>query len=129
MELNRELQFINKEKFINKEIDINEPEIEQVFNDVLQLCSRSETKLDLHPNKDKDLCLAMLLEQARVKYGEQICNSLQQEYERTQPQLSFLFAQLTNAVLQSVFRQGRCHGQAAYALFELFKAGKFNATL
>jgi len=108
---------------------VNHQKVEQVFKQVQENCNRSETKQDLHEDDSKDLYLAGLLEQVRIKYGDDICVTFQLEYEKTNGVLSYLFARVTSAVLQSTFRQGRCGGQADYCLFELFKADIFSATL
>lgn len=103
--------------------------IKQVFDQVVTHCSRSSTKENLHSIKKVEQFLATELERVTVEYGETIASDFQKEHAEQNPNLSFLFAQVNNAVLERTFHEGRCHLQAAYSLLELCKQGIFNASL
>lgn len=108
---------------------INYPDVKNIFNTIVNECPRSATKRNLHPDSGKDQLLAQQLEQVINKYGQEIASQFQSVYEKQNPALSFLFAQVTNAVLEKTFHEGRCHLQAAYSLIELCKKNVFNASL
>lgn len=103
--------------------------VEETFNAVKKECTRSITKKDLHSDRHKEEALAKYLSRTFERYGENIAEKFQNLHQKQNPALSFLFAQLTNAIVEKTFHQGGCHAQAAYALIELAKKGIFNACL
>jgi hypothetical protein len=109
--------------------DIGIPVVEKTFSQVLSVCKRSSTKNDLHPDPAKEKILYSLLQKVYEIYGTDIADSFQAEYENTDPGLSYLFAHLTNAVLEKAFHDGSCHSQSSYAMFELSKEGIFNVSM
>lgn len=115
------------QKLIQTEnIDIN---VKKIFDKVIAECKRASTKMNLHQEKQKDELLAAQLEKVITIYGEAIASQFQSKYEKQNKGLSFLFAQVTNAVLERTFHEGRCHLQAAYSMFELYKSGIYNVSL
>jgi hypothetical protein len=103
--------------------------IMDIFNATVKECYRSFTKKDLHSDAFKEEVLAAQLEKARIKFGAAIADLFQIEYEAKNPTLSFLFAQVTNAIIEKTFHHGACHGQAAYSLIEFCKKSIFNVSL
>ncbi len=108
---------------------INIPVVEQVFQKVRTECTRSTTKGDLHSDADKEEILGLSVITAVKKYGENIADAFQSEFGKTDEKLSYLFAQLTNAIIEKTFRDGSCHAQASYSLFELAKKSVFDVSL
>lgn len=100
-----------------------------VFEEAVKSCPRSSTKKNLHSDPTKEETLARLLNNVRTIFGTQIASQFQAEYESKNKGLSFLFAQITNAVVERAFHEGSCHAQAAYSLIELAKNNILNASL
>jgi len=103
--------------------------LQTVFDQVVKDCSRSSTKKDLHDDANKEHSLAVMLQNVTKIFGLNVTAQFQQIHERQQPQLSYVFAQVSNAVLERAFHDGRCHSQAAYAMLELAKQKIFDACL
>jgi hypothetical protein len=103
--------------------------IETIFRSVVNDCKRSFTKKNLHTDPVKEVVLAAKLEKTFSTYGEAIAGQFQTIYEGQNPALSFLFAQVSNAMIEKTFHHGACYPQAAYALIELIKTGIFNVSL
>ncbi|MBA3537975.1 MAG: hypothetical protein H0T84_15450 [Tatlockia sp.] len=103
--------------------------ITNTFNTVVKECTRSLTKKNLHINPLKEEKLAVALNKTFKKFGEAVAVQIQSSYEKKNPALSFLFAQISNAVFEKTFYYGSYHSQAAYSLIELSKLGIFNASL
>lgn len=100
-----------------------------IFNAVVKECHRSYTKHNLHVDPAKEALLATQLEITRVKYAATFSDQFQKVHEKQNPGLSFLFAQVINAIFEKTFHEGQCHAQAAYTLIELCKKNIFNASL
>jgi hypothetical protein len=103
--------------------------INNTFDAVRNECTRSTTHRNLHPVKENEEVLARLLKKASNDYSENIASQFQNSHEKINPSLSFLFAQVSNAVFEKSFHNGSCHAQAAYSLIELAKKEIFNASL
>ncbi|MBA2367731.1 MAG: hypothetical protein H0V82_01750 [Candidatus Protochlamydia sp.] len=103
--------------------------IMEIFNATLKECHRSFTKKDLHIDSLKEEFLAVQLEKTRVRFGAAISEQFQKDNENKNAGLSFLFAQVTNAIIEKTFHQGSCHSQAAYSLIEFCKKSIFNVSL
>ena len=103
--------------------------IKDTFDAARNECTRSITHRSLHPVKENEEVLARLLNKVFKDYGENIAKQIQDIYEERNPSLSFLFAQVSNAVFEKTFHHGSCHSQAAYSLIELSKKRIFNASL
>src|SRR5476651_2252643 len=95
--------------------------VRNIFDTVVKECTRSLTKKNLHRDPVKEEVLAKQLDKTFSKYGEMIAGQFQADYEKQNPALSFLFAQVSNAVIEKTFHHGSCHAQAAYSLIELSK--------
>jgi hypothetical protein len=108
---------------------MNDQRIKDIFETTVKECKRSFTKQDLHSNPHKEDLLARKLDEAREKYGATIADQVQKIYEKQNPALSFLFAQVTNAIIEKTFHGGSCHAQAAYSLIECCKKGIYNVSL
>jgi hypothetical protein len=103
--------------------------LRKIFDDIVKACTRSSTKMDLHPDKHKENVLALLLKYAIDKFGQAVASNFQRIHEKTNPGLSYTFAQVSNAVVERTFHGGSCHAQAAYSLVEFAKNNIFNASL
>ncbi len=105
------------------------PALRKIFDEIVKACSRSTTKKNLHSDPKKEEALAWLLNNIRTIFGSNLATKFQGEYEAKNPALSFLYAQITNAVIERAFHEGSCHAQAAYSLIELAKNRIFKASL
>ena len=65
--------------------------------------------------------LVEALKKNNTTYGINITSQFQREYEAKKPALSFLFAQVSNFILEKSFHDGACQLQADVALFEFCK--------
>jgi hypothetical protein len=116
----------------NRELSIDTSipgSLQAIFDGIVKACPRSSTNQDLHPDKQKENLLAYLLNYVVDKFGLEVAGKFQNVHEKSDPGLSFAFAQVSNAVIERTFQFGSCHSQAAYSLVELAKCKVTNASL
>ena len=106
-----------------------DPKVKSVFDEVSVACARSFTKKDLHSNPLNEEILAQQLDGVFFTYGRSVAGQFQAEYAEKNPALSFLFAQVSNAVVETAFHHESCHAQAALALIKLLQEGVYNVSL
>lgn len=104
-------------------------DLKKIFEVAVKECPRSTTKKNLHADPSKDNALAILLRNAFETFGMEVSARFERQNIKDNPGLTFLYAQVTNAVIQKTFHEGSCHAQAAYAMIELAKNKIFNASL
>jgi hypothetical protein len=105
------------------------PDLKKIFEAAVKECPRSTTKKNLHADPRKDNALAILLDNAFEIFGLEVSARFERQNIKDNPALTFLYAQVTNAVIQKTIHQGSCHAQAAYTMIELAKNKIFNASL
>lgn len=105
-------------------------EIKKVFDLTKEKCKRTSTKeRSLNSDLLKDQLLVKALQKNTDTYGVNVTSQFQAAYETKNPALSFLFAQVSNYILEKTFHVGSCQLQADVALFEFCKKGIFNVSL
>lgn len=110
--------------------DRYDSEIKEVFDLTIKQCKRSSTiERSIHSDLVKDNLLVKALQDNADIYGINISAQFQKIHEKNNPALSFLFAQVTNLILERTFHIGSCVMQADVALLEFCKKGVFNASL
>jgi hypothetical protein len=114
----------------DKQPSVSNLTIKEIFDLTIDQCKRVSTKEgSLNADLSKDILLVKALQQCTQVYGINITSQFQAAYEAKNPALSFLFAQISNFILEKAFHVGSCQLQADVALFEFCKKGIFNVSI